>query len=291
MIFTTTFKNSTYLSSISNLSPPVDLPVFTIQPQSQTVDEYATATFTATADNATSYQWSKNVTDVGTDSTNYSFATTAADNGAVVNVTAAGAGGSTVSNSATLTVVSYAFQFDGTTQNAVLSSPVAALISSTFEVSVDIYITEIVAANQAIMGGDNISANGNFSLFTYNGIVSSQLTTTTGARYGTGTALNLNAWNTVKLSWDLTTMKIIVNGVESSISSKNVTGINVTTLAAFATSSRNKCRLRNFAAKVNGIEVRKIPLNNKGQGANQSSLASGGSASILNYNASGWVAV
>lgn len=268
---------------------------FVSQPQSKTVDEYSLATFSCEVTGGVApytYQYKKNGANVGTNSAALSFTAAATDKNASITVTVTDSAGTAItSTTAALAVVSYAFQFDGTTQNAVLSSPVAASILSTFEVSVDIYITEIVAANQAIFGGDNIAANGNFALFTYNGVVNSQLPTTTGARYGSGATLNLNAWNTVKLSWDLTTMKIIVNGVDGNVSSTNVTGINVTTLASFATSIRKKCRLRNFEAKVNGVTVGFTPLNNKSQGANQAATVGSTDAAIVNYNASGWASI
>lgn len=58
------------------------LPVITVQPTDQTVDENHTATFTLTATGADSYQWkSKANGNVGTSSNTYAFTATLADNG------------------------------------------------------------------------------------------------------------------------------------------------------------------------------------------------------------------
>lgn len=80
-------------------------PTIIVQPQSQTVCAGQAATFSVTANNATSYQWQHNGTNIaGATSASYTInAVTAADAGAYT-VIVTNAGGSVTSNPATLTV-------------------------------------------------------------------------------------------------------------------------------------------------------------------------------------------
>ena len=90
-------------------------PAFTLHPASTTVNEGSAATFTATATNASSYQWQKQESGAGawadiSGATSASYTTgtltIAADNTDKYRVVATGPGGTTTSNSATLTVFS-----------------------------------------------------------------------------------------------------------------------------------------------------------------------------------------
>jgi hypothetical protein len=82
-------------------------PTITTQPSAVTVNVGQTATFTVVAPGTAplTYQWTKAGANVGTNSATYATAaTTAADNGAHVQVTVSNSAGSTTSNSVTLTV-------------------------------------------------------------------------------------------------------------------------------------------------------------------------------------------
>jgi hypothetical protein len=93
------YANNLWLIRVELITPSI-----TQQPQSTNVIVGTTATFTITATGATSYQWTKNGSNVGTNSPNYSFIATAADQRAAIVCTATNAEGSTVSNTAQLTL-------------------------------------------------------------------------------------------------------------------------------------------------------------------------------------------
>jgi hypothetical protein len=257
----------------NNQGGNVEALAFTVQPQSTTVDEYATATFTAAADNATSYQWSKNAANVGTDSTSYSFATTAADNGAVVNVTATGAGGSTVSSNATLTVVSYAFQLDGLTQYFWLSEPVAFTAGDSVEIDVvipvsapasDVYLLDGPTRAYLFIKPDRT--------FFYN--QARVLFTLDGSPFVSGSQIPL----------DGLPHKIV--GVYQGAHNLQSAGISHPLASSTLFSGIIKGLL--MVRSAGNIT---IPLNNKSQGANQLATVGSVNATIVNYNVSGWVVV
>jgi hypothetical protein len=84
-------------------------PTITTQPVSVTVTVGQTATFTVAATGAAplTYQWTKNGTNVGTNSATYTTAAaTSSDNGAQIQVTVSNSAGSTTSSMVTLTVTS-----------------------------------------------------------------------------------------------------------------------------------------------------------------------------------------
>ncbi len=90
----------------------VPAPTITAQPAAQTVAAGQTATFsvTATGTGTLTYQWSENGSPItGATSSSYTTAaTTAADNGSSFSVAVSNAGGTVISNSATLTVINAA---------------------------------------------------------------------------------------------------------------------------------------------------------------------------------------
>ena len=84
-------------------------PTITIQPLNQTVNAGQTATFTVVATGTSlSYQWQKNGTNIpGATSASYTTPpTTILDNRSTYRVNVTNPGGSVLSNSATLTVIS-----------------------------------------------------------------------------------------------------------------------------------------------------------------------------------------
>ena len=86
-------------------------PAITVQPTDQTANDGATATFTVTETGATSYQWKKNGSNVGTSSNSYALTATFADQSAQITVDCINASGTTTSSTATLRV---AFELSGT---------------------------------------------------------------------------------------------------------------------------------------------------------------------------------
>lgn len=86
-------------------------PAITVQPTDQTANDGATATFTVTETGATSYQWKKNGSNVGTSSNSYALTATFADQSAQITVDCINASGTTTSSAATLRV---AFELSGT---------------------------------------------------------------------------------------------------------------------------------------------------------------------------------
>lgn len=267
-----------------------NLPTITSHPASITVDEHALAVFTVTADNATSYVWRFNGEIVAGSGNTYTRLAASVDTAGVVSVEVHGVSASVTSATAVLTVLSYAMRFDGSTQYGSLTSPIVIPITDTFEVYIDVWVDQLIASNRAIMGGDGSTTYGLFSLFIYNGVVNSQIPTETSAKYGSSAALTLGEWNSVGLVWDLTTLSIVINGVYYNISSTGVTGISIHSLAAYGSSLRNNCKLKNFSAKVNGADIRYLPLTNKIQGGTQQATIGAGAATIIGYNSSMFVA-
>jgi len=256
----------------SNILP---IPVFTLQPQSQTVDEYAMATFTAAADNATSYQWSKNAAGVGTDSASYSLTTTTADNGAVVNVTATGDGGSTVSNNATLSVTSYAYQLDSLTSKFVLSSPITVAIGDKITVNV-------ICSPNTITGSS------------YSRFIGSEdftITVDTGVDGNKFRLLGCTAkLGGVSIASDVTPIPtdLVARDLEVTLTKSG-------TIAAIAglkdTSGRSINAKMRYLSFTRAAGNRFIPLNKVSQGGAQLPTVGTISASILNYNPAGWMSV
>lgn len=115
-------------------------PSFTTQPASQTVTAGASAPFTIAASNATSYQWKRGGADIpGETATGYTLNPTAfpADNGAVFTCVATGAGGSTTSNTALLTVNAAAPSITGhpTAQSALVGGTATFTVTATSAVA------------------------------------------------------------------------------------------------------------------------------------------------------------
>lgn len=100
-------RTNTGLVILLDPSPPA----ITVQPTDQTANDGATATFTVTETGATSYQWKKNGSNVGTSSNSYALTAAYADQGAQITVDCINGTGTTTSSAATLRV---AFNLTGT---------------------------------------------------------------------------------------------------------------------------------------------------------------------------------
>lgn len=105
-------------------------PAITVQPADQTVNDGATANFSVTATGATSYQWKKNGSNVGTNSSSYSLTATYADQSAQITVDCINGTGTTTSSAATLRVE---FNLAGTGQRSQTSLGNGAFGAGTFE--------------------------------------------------------------------------------------------------------------------------------------------------------------
>lgn len=148
-------KNNYGLSTQSNTATltvsdgELSLPSFTVQPQSATVDEYGTQTFTIDVDNADSYQWYKNGVAVGDESGPLELTDiSATDNGSVIWCKATNSDGSSFSDMATMSVIGKHYRLSGTTYHDCTDY----IISQTedFEVVYDVYV---YSATKKVLSG------------------------------------------------------------------------------------------------------------------------------------------
>jgi hypothetical protein len=80
------------------------LPVFTSQPEPQSVTEFDAVTFSVVAVGADTYQWYRNDIAVGTNSNVYGFTTDISDDGSIIRVVSTNSVGEATSNTVVLTV-------------------------------------------------------------------------------------------------------------------------------------------------------------------------------------------
>lgn len=265
-------KDSKYFDLIAGLVVNASIPVFTLQPQSQTVDEYATATFTAAADNATSYQWYKNNIPVGENSSVYSLNAADIDKNAVIKVVATNASGSTTSNVVTLGVISYVYQLDGLTQYMQLSSNVNVLAGDIVKLH---FKAPATTYNRAyFLSGLDLASNPSLLLYAADNNIDKSPPASTVRVDGVETsAFVYGGYHTISIECSASSyMKFI--GVRYSLDQR---------FAAFPIFKMTVTR--------SGLEILNMPLNNKGQGANQLSTVGNVNAAIINYNVNGWVPV
>lgn len=268
------------------------LPYFTLHPQSQTVDEYATATFTAASNNATSYQWYKNGLTVGVGGGTYSFAVSESDRDAVITVNAINADGVVSSNPATLVVQSYVYRMDGLTQYATLSSPISVPTGAPFEL--EFYFNAIGNAFNPVMSDSTTGSNFMRTLLNAGGLQA----LIGGNYYSPATNLNDIGRRRLNFVHAVGNGKWYLDGVE--ISSRNDSTISAVVISQLAKQGADsavlngdisKLRLWTGGNKTTGTLANSVQMNNKAQGANQLATVGGVNATIVNYNAAGWVAI
>lgn len=279
---------------------------FALQPQVKTVDEYALATFSCEVTGGVapySYQWEKNGANVGTNSAALSFTAAATDNAASITVVVTDSTGSVItSTSAVLGVISYVYQLDGVTQRALTSG---RLINPDGDIDI-----EFKTGPNAVGGGVDRT------------ILSQCLTSTFGGASGKEFSLYFNSSGylqplhggnffpsstnapilaNTKYRWRLqgSTQTFWVNGVQ--VDSGTVTrGTAREPSAQCVIGAQTNGSTSTFRAffsggiyglKVSSVSTNEIPLNNKSQVANQLATAGSINATIVNYNANGWVAI
>jgi|GEM_PF-2097619 len=268
------------ITSVFGVQVPVIAPPSLVsQPQSKTVDEYALATFSCEVTGGVapySYQWKKNAANVGTNSAALSFTAAATDKNASITVTVTDSVGALITSSAAiLGVTSYVYRLDGITQYIQLSSNVNVLANDLIELN---FKAPVAAYNNAyfIAGTDSptepyyllfaIDSTGRFdrrpvaSTVVVDGIETTLLPLD-GAYHNVKSLVSASSW----FRW---------LGVRYSLDQR---------FAAFP--------LFKLSVKRSGVEIINIPLNNKGQGANQLATVGSVNATIINYNAAGWVAI
>ena len=281
VILTTTFKNSTYLASISNLNPPVSVLSFTSQPQSKTVDEYSLATFSCEVTGGVapySYQWKKNGANVGTNSTALSFTAASADKNASIIIVVTDSVGTVITSSTViLGVTSYAYQLDGVTQYIALSSTVNLAINDTVKIKTkDILGTGIrfgvLSSSASAIGNGYLHDNGN-------AYFRNDSTTATGTISVDGSAFTANP-------------PFPRDGLEHVIIFKATVATSFNCLAVEKSTDKYFLNGKLFDFEVSRAAGNiSIPLNNKAQGANQFATVGGIDATIINYNPAGWTPI
>ena len=175
-------------------SPSIPAPVISTQPASVSVYESQNATFTviATDANPITYQWKKNGVDVvgETNSTFVLKSAALADNSASITVAVSGKGGTTISSTATLTVISRA---PIVSTNPTLQSVVAGQ-SATFTVSVTglaPFTYQWFKNGQAITGATSSSYSTPVTLGDNLKQYSVQVTNSAGSATSAATAVNV----------------------------------------------------------------------------------------------------
>lgn len=266
-------KDSKYFNLIAGLVVNASIPVFTLQPQPQTVDEYATATFSCEVAGGIapySYQWKKNAANVGTNSAALSFTAAATDNNASITVVVTDSAGSVIaSTAALLSVTSYVYQFDGVTQYASLSSSVALIVGD--KVSVTVGFGGATSAFRTIF--DSESSVNRTALRTSSGVwdIVGGTLKVDGVQRVNGDAAPLSGFHFIEFT---------------SLGTGNVKYLGNN----FAFSAYGEFKIYNLnIARAAGNVL--LPLNNKSKGANQLATVGSINATIVNYNAAGWVAI
>jgi hypothetical protein len=247
-----------------NLSPLS----FVSQPQSKNVDEYSLATFSCAVVGGVapySFQYKKNGVNVGTNSATLSFTAAATDKNASVVVTVTDSAGTSITSTvAVLGVTSYIYQLDGLTQYVQLSSNIPFKEFNEFKCRVKF---------PTFSTGQHVIFNGNAKLRILNG------------------------------TWDFPNGTLYIDGVIKGKGSAAQTDGAVRELRFVAGSSWGSSGfistigtdggsyLSGSISKVIVGSGYSIPLGNKSQGANQLATIGSVNATIINYNASGWVAI
>lgn len=268
--------------------------IFTLQPQSQTVDEYALATFSCEVIGGIApytYQWKKNGVNVGTNSAALSFTAATTDKNASITATVTDSvGAAIISSAAVLGVASYLYQFDGLSQFIQLASPLTITANTDFEIN----------------SKSNFNASGFYVSSDYPAMTSRVLVISNGALF-------VNNNQVLKLpspAFDFLTNgqrhKLSIKRVGTTYSASINDGQYITNGTGDQSAMVFTCFFREwgsgggsnfFKGKAsdinvfnNSIPILELPLKNKVTQATQESL-SGPNATIVNYNSSGWVQV
>ncbi|MCL1114676.1 immunoglobulin domain-containing protein [Shewanella basaltis] len=268
------------ITSVFGVQVPVVTPLsFVSQPQSQTVDEYATATFSCEVAGGIApytYQWKKNGVNVGTNSDTLSFVTASTDNYAYITVVVTDSVGTAITSTvAVLGVTSYVYVLDGITQDFTMNTSIVCDAGNTFKFSV----AAKAGVQSAIFGDGTTEA----VIFNANGSVDIKRGSW---YYGVYTGLTIDG-NKHDYVWTLGGA-LYEDGVLKGTSTTYPR--TVSTIGRYSTT-----RLSGYVKNVSLEGVNKslfLNLNNKSQGASQGTTPlSAYTAVITNYNAAGWTAI
>lgn len=259
------------------------VPVFTLQPQSQTVDEYALASFICEVAGGVapySYQWKKNGANVGTNSAALSFTAAAADKNASVIVTITDSAGAAItSTAAVLGVTSYVYQLDGLTQYFKVT-PLQSVEPSGVVVSFDFLANTNMTG--AISGG---AETGYFTWYAKltGGVTDFYRTATVkidGIVKASGAPYVLDgAWHRMEITLDSGGYRAPLSAIGGKFNSSSNTAEDLC-----------NSQFKNISIKSNNV-TSIIKGNNKNAGANQQQTSGQASLQIVNYNSAGWVAI
>lgn len=248
---------------------------FTIQPQSQTVDEYASAAFSCEVTGGVApyaYQWKKSGVNAGVNSAALSFTSSTTDNGTSITVIVTDSAGTSITSTvATLVVTSYAFKLDGLSQYFSMDTAVSLAVGDKtifkFKAAPSTGATRVLFCNAS-----NTSP---FKVYLLNGL----------------TIQNINNYHDTKLDgvtiFEGYTMPTDGEVHEIEFTHKTSGDIKVigATPVPSAFSNQSFFDLR-FVRAAGNIT---IPLNNKSQGAAQLATVGARTANIINYNPAGWL--
>ncbi|HBF48612.1 MAG TPA: hypothetical protein DDW91_20120 [Shewanella frigidimarina] len=285
------------ITSVFGVQVPVVTPLtFVSQPQSKTVDEYALATFSCEVTGGVapySYQYKKNTANVGTNSAALSFAAAATDKNASITVTVTDSAGTSITSvAAVLGVTSYKFNYDGVTQFVRLSSVIDIASSQDFEYSV---LTTPQPGKTVYMLGNESDFYSRLRILSDGSVsVRSKQRDMFSLPAGTFTRFNLESEFSLSRVGTLATLKL-----HNSTYTATVTAADTLEIGAIGKnesqpggiSSALKFKVWKGGDRLSGTLSNSIALNNKSQGANQAAAVGSINATIVNYNAAGWVAI
>lgn len=273
---------------------PINPPVFTQEPQSQTANDSGSAAFTTAVDNANSYQWYKNGLPVGSISQPYTATgLTSSDNGSVVWCKATSDGGIAYSDLALITVENYVYSNNGTNQYASINTLNPVPASTPFEISFSTYIYSVAGRN--FLGASTSNKSGLIA-WSDTGTVSIRVDNTWKA---TPTAIPQTiGLHTIRVKREATTNKFfykIDSGVWYDAGFTSTSIFNTEFLArAYGSSSYLYLNGNLFNIKIwsggdtsTGTLILDIPFNKKGSGAAQPANVGSG-ATMVNYNEASW---
>jgi hypothetical protein len=256
---------------------------FVSQPQSKTVDEYALATFSCEVTGGVapySYQYKKNGANVGTNSMALSFTAASTDKNASITVVVTDSAGTSItSTAAVLGVTSYRYKLDGVTQYIKLT-PVASPEPSGVTLEFDAIAN---ADAVGVLVGGNQSGLLTWRMAWAGGILDLYRTATVhidGVIKTNGQAFALDGLSHhIKITLSSGAYRAGITCVGAVYNADTGDVGNFSNSIIYNINPYNAAR--------NGF----IPLNNKSQGANQLATSGTINATIVNYNAAGWVAI
>ena len=259
----------------NNQGGDIEALTFTDHPQAQTVDEYATATFSCEVAGGIapySYQYKKNGVNVDTNSATLSFTAASADNNASIAVTVTDSAGTSItSTAAVLGVTIYAFKLDGVSQYFSMNTTVNLAVGDKtlfkFKAAPSNGATRVLFCNAANTDLYKVYLLGGTTLQGVNGYHTAKLD-----------GVSVSSGYTMPTDGE-------IHEIEFTHLNNGDIKIFGATPVPSAFSNQSFFDLRFIRASGNIT----IPLNNKSQGATQLATIGSRIANIINYNPAGWL--